>query len=403
MTTTRNTLELWLKANALEPLLSKLNESDVTELSDFEVLESEEDVNDLANELHMNDTQRRKFKQAVLTLISRHNTYNNSHTLHTDNTKCVMGTVNHFIEKRIIFNPGINMVSCKKTEYSLPILDHAEQHTTAQHERISADYKHKIILVCGQVGTGKSAFINSMVNYIYNVQYEDKFRLKLIEETSKERFSPSTTKHITSYKITKPRRADIDYDLTIVDTPGFGNCLGIESDMQKLKEFEYVFSKVLNNINGICFIIRAHSYRLSAVERFMCVFMFRRISNLWGHDLTNKVSIIMTFSDGKRPKCIDALDCNAVLKGFKQRLKINNAAFMYTDFEDSDFDFGRLFWDMGIQCFHTFFENLEKIETKQLKLIVERYLKEIKCSLKIQIPVCLCDIICMYYWRLCYG
>ena len=55
-------------------------------------------------------------------------------------------------------------------------------------EKLFADDEHKIILVCGKTGVGKSTLINSMMNYIYGVGLDDDFRLKLIEEVKKGRW-----------------------------------------------------------------------------------------------------------------------------------------------------------------------------------------------------------------------
>ena len=143
-------------------------------------------------------------------------------------------------------------------------------------QRLFASDDHKIILVCGKTGAGKSTLINSMMNYIYDVQFDDDFRLKLTNERRKKGGdAESCTDHISSYFIRKPRGGNIDYDLTIIDTPGFGDCRGVAKDMQTLEEFKYVFDKILTNINGICFVVKSADNRLDACQTFVHIYAIK--------------------------------------------------------------------------------------------------------------------------------
>eukprot|EP01084_Bolivina_argentea_P292537 502942_1 len=80
-------------------------------------------------------------------------------------------------------------------------------------EKLFGDENHKIILMCGKTGIGKTTLINSMAHYIHGVEQEDKFRLKLIVETDKSGSdSESQTKYISSYRIKKPFSGNINVE-----------------------------------------------------------------------------------------------------------------------------------------------------------------------------------------------
>ena len=317
--------------------------------------------------------------------------------------------------KRMIFPDGINVVPFEKREYIVPkltsndyafkggkgvgfvtnavsvlttvrdkvwslggyantdnIVDSRENGAYIQQakrapQKLFGSKNHKIILVCGKTGAGKSTLINSMVNYIFNVQYDDKFRLRLIQEKKKAKGNAdSCTDHISSYTIKKPKGSNINYDLTIVDTPGFGDSRGVQKDMQILEEFKYVFNSILTEIDGICFVVKSADNRLDASQTYV----FNNILNLWAKDVSENIFILMTFADGKRSNCIDALNANDVLKNVKKRFKINNSAFT-DDPLDKDFDsldmFDKLFWDMGTKCFEMFFNSLDKVKPKSIE------------------------------------
>ncbi len=58
------------------------------------------------------------------------------------------------------------------------------------------------IMVVGETGTGKTTIINGMMNYMLGVEWEDDFRLKLIDEPeTPEGQANSQTSLITAYTV----------------------------------------------------------------------------------------------------------------------------------------------------------------------------------------------------------
>eukprot|EP01083_Nonionella_stella_P108094 313954_1 len=417
-------LESWLTANKLESLLPTLRDNAITEISDLEELETASDVDELVNELGLKVIQRKKFKRSLLDLIrSKPNPAQTDEYKQPGNgMRSIQSTVPKKNKKakkkkktkppirritRMKFKPGINVVPSIKNEYKVPNLNQSDlpsnggngfvnqmisvwtmarqavwnkrdikvmkhdvivkKRAITHPERLFADKNHKVILVCGKTGAGKSTLINSMMNYIYDVEMGDNFRLKLIEEPKKPGGdAESCTDHISSYRIKKPRGGNIDYDLTIIDTPGFGDTHSLDKDRQTLEAFKYVFNKILTSINGICFVLKSTDNRLDASQTYV----FNNILNLWAKDVADNIFILMTFCDGSRANCIDALNKNDVLKRCHRRLKINNSAFtddpMDKDSDDSG-EFEELFWNMGMKCFEKFFKSLREVKPKAIE------------------------------------
>eukprot|EP01084_Bolivina_argentea_P257940 434659_1 len=109
---------------------------------------------------------------------------------------------------RLTLKPGFNLIPSEKREYIISDVKENMEYksnnnqdkmfsirTTFTGQNIISDVKieqrkpqklvaeneHKIILMCGETGCGKSSLINSLMNYIFDIKQGEKFRLKLIE------------------------------------------------------------------------------------------------------------------------------------------------------------------------------------------------------------------------------
>ncbi len=103
----------------------------------------------------------------------------------------------------------------------------------AEPNRRTGKTASKTILLMGATGSGKTTWINAMVNYVLGVEWDDDFRFKLVNEavigTSQ---AHSQTQEITAYDLHYQDGFRIPYSLTIVDSPGFGDTKGIKRDEQ---------------------------------------------------------------------------------------------------------------------------------------------------------------------------
>eukprot|EP01084_Bolivina_argentea_P134651 237450_1 len=59
-------------------------------------------------------------------------------------------------------------------------------HGVDKLDAIKVGKRHRTIMVIGATGTGKTTLLNSMMNYLWQVEYNDPYRFKLVYETLKK-------------------------------------------------------------------------------------------------------------------------------------------------------------------------------------------------------------------------
>ncbi|KAI9556597.1 hypothetical protein GHT06_016387 [Daphnia sinensis] len=238
---------------------------------------------------------------------------------------------------------------------------------------------HKTILVMGATGAGKTTLINGMINYIFNVEWEDTFRFQLIrEQLVGGSQSQSQTSGITAYDIQHAEGFRVPYSLTIVDTPGYGDTKGLDRD----KEITEMIRKFFEDKNGIQnldivgFVAQASLPRLTPTQ----MYIFESVFSIFGKDVEENIDFLLTFADGQNPPILSAI-AEAGLPYPKEpgtehprHHKFNNSGFFCSNRESgSDASntaekFNRFFWRMGMENFDRFFFALATMKTKSLSL-----------------------------------
>ncbi|KAA8577428.1 hypothetical protein FQN60_002472 [Etheostoma spectabile] len=138
--------------------------------------------------------------------------------------------------------------------------------------------QNRTIMLFGVTRSGKSTLINAMINYIVGVEWKDTFRFRLVDEDQSRSQAEGQTSEVTVYKINHQEGFKINYSLTIVDTPGFGDTGGIERDEEIIGHLRNLFSaESFSEIDAVCFVAPSASTTHTITEMFvgLCVL------NLW--------------------------------------------------------------------------------------------------------------------------
>ena len=229
--------------------------------------------------------------------------------------------------------------------------------------RFTIGVPHKVLMVVGATGAGKSTLINGMANYIMGVDWEDEYRFKLISEETAHDPTKSQTKCITAYTFHENEGSPLPYTLTVIDTPGFGDTGGLERDKEIVKQIKEFFStrgdEGIDQLHGIGFVTQAPLARLTPTQQYV----FDSILSVFGKDVADNIFLMVTFADGKRPHVVDALKVAGV--PFKNYFKFNNSALFVSN--QTDYEFDKMFWRMGQKSFEDFFNHLSIAQTTSLQ------------------------------------
>jgi hypothetical protein len=173
--------------------------------------------------------------------------------------------------------------------------------------------EEKVLMVLGATGAGKSTLINGMINYIFGVKWSDSFRFKLITEEGKSQ-AHSQTSSITAYTIYHRNGSCVKYNLTIIDTPGFGDTAGLKRDKE----------------------------------------------------ITEQIKEFFSVQDGQKPPVMSAIQAADI--PYSAFFKFNNSALFAENSEDDEDNFDEMFWRMGVSSFKKFFAAFQKAESVSLTM-----------------------------------
>ena len=252
----------------------------------------------------------------------------------------------------------------------------------------------KVILLVGATGSGKSTLINGMVNYIYDVNWKDDFRFKLIVETPNDEGAnqaKSQTVWITSYTFHHQEGFKVPYSLTIIDTPGFGDTAGIQRDKEITDHIRTFFNTTgeagIDQIDAIGFVAQSSLPRLTHTQRYI----FDSILSLFGKDIIKNIFMLLTFSDAQPPQVLAGIK-EAKLP-YEAYFKFNNSALYAAnnEFDESGLQFDEMFWKLGCHSFKLFLmDNVTKV--KSTSLILTKDVLQTRHQLQLHLQTVLVDI-----------
>ncbi|XP_077075348.1 uncharacterized protein LOC143726529 [Siphateles boraxobius] len=224
---------------------------------------------------------------------------------------------------------------------------------------------HKTILMVGETGTGKTKLINTMINYILDVQREDKVWFEITDEQSDQTSVHSQTSIITVYGF-YPQESKTD--LTIIDTPGYGDTRGVENDKEIAESLLSLIKSEegINEIDAMCLVIKATQTRLSDRE----LYIFDAVQSLFGSNIDENIVLLFTHSRGAIPKNIltavkeDKIKCAKNEQNQPVYFLFDNCQSEDDDEED---EMLKQSWDLSFRGITGFFKFLDNIKPKTVK------------------------------------
>lgn len=149
------------------------------------------------------------------------------------------------------------------------------------------------IMAVGQTGSVKTTFLNSFVNFVYGIRYEDDFRYKIIFKENIGDQSKSIIKNLNIYRIA----AHNNYpSFLIIDTPGYGITEDVNRDKEITELIKQKLGKKVTLINAICFFAGPSNVRLTPNQKYI----FDSIIKLFGNNVDENF-IMRLFVMLKRP------------------------------------------------------------------------------------------------------
>ncbi|XP_067234315.1 uncharacterized protein [Chanodichthys erythropterus] len=283
----------------------------------------------------------------------------------SDVTTIITKNKNDLIKKSILIEDG------NPARYHLQTssnnMDQTELYRKITFGERDKNKPHKIILMVGEIGTGKTTLINVMINYMLGVQREDKVWFEITDDQSDRTSVHSQTSIITVYGF---YLEESPIDLTIINTAGYGDTRGVDLDKKIAISLLSLCKSAegINEIHAVCLVIKATQNRLSDRQQYI----FNSVQSLFGRDIAENIVLLFTHSSGARPKNVLMAVKEAKIK-CAENDENQPVFFLFdncqSDAADEEYEFIQEHsWNFSFRGMAGLFKFLKTIQPKSLRM-----------------------------------
>ena len=161
---------------------------------------------------------------------------------------------------------------------------------------IAADWKSKYkILLFGEVGSGKTSFLNLLCNYNLVQTLGFQASLEQFRSFNDIQLENSTSRKMES-KTSDAKRYVVelgDLHIGVIDTPGFGDSRGMDVDKEHIKRIIDALKRE-EYINCVCLVVNGRASRMSATLQYV----ISEVTSILPKTVINNVIVIFTNTTG---------------------------------------------------------------------------------------------------------
>uniref|UniRef100_A0A673IGE4 AIG1-type G domain-containing protein n=2 Tax=Sinocyclocheilus rhinocerous TaxID=307959 RepID=A0A673IGE4_9TELE len=249
---------------------------------------------------------------------------------------------------------------------------------------------NKIILLVGETGVGKTTIINTMVNYLLNLKFENEIWYEITEAAAGDQ-SESQTSEITVYEVFP---VNSPMSLTIIDTPGYGDTRGLDKDLEVAENLATLFQSNdgVREVDAVCFVTQASKNRLSDRQHYI----ISSILSLFGKDIVNNIVFLITHSDGLPPKNVlgaikkARIPCRRDKSGQPVYFSFNNRQADDRHTRERHIRAQRDAWEDSMEEMKQFLQSLNEMSRRSLELTSDVLIERIRfeatiCNLQLRV------------------
>ena len=224
-------------------------------------------------------------------------------------------------------------------------------------------------MVIGGGRSGKTTTIDAMLNYIFGVQYENKFRFT---RANKSDNGINGTECINYISIPNFAGSTLSHSLNIIDTPGVGYK---DRDPVVKKHICELLQRdgelMLQSLDAVCFVVPKSMANITGIQTEIFDFLL----GMFGKDLRHHMFLLLTHAYPEEPLVIKTVEENNL--PFEKILQFNHASLF-----DSENDIHESCWKMGQESLHSIFSFLSQDVSVSLSLTRDVLQKKSKLEIE---------------------
>lgn len=166
--------------------------------------------------------------------------------------------------------------------------------------------------------------------------------------------SQSQTMSVVRYKIPSADGLKQQYELNIIDTPGFNDTSkDIDIDKQIVEKVHDLFTNKISHLEAVVIVVPSSTSRLTTGQKYV----FSSIQRMFGKDIENNIFVVITHYDGGEPICLPVLQKANIPC---DNMFLFNNSNLFSEIKDSSANSD--IWMQRADNFFKLFESLERVK-----------------------------------------